>query len=68
MRTRTAIAGSVAALMLLGGLAYAAVESVDDHPGPQVVVPSTSDDRTHARHGADDPPGHDVNDHRGGDH
>jgi hypothetical protein len=66
MRTRTAttIAGSAASLLLLGGVAYAAVQSVDDHPGPQVVIPSTSDDRHHARHGADDPVTHDANDDR----
>ena len=66
MRTRTAmtVAGSVASLLLLGGVAYAAVQSVDDRPGPQVVVPSTSDDRQHARHGADDPITHDANDDR----
>ena len=68
MRTRTAmtVSGSVASLLLLGGVAYAAVQSVDDRPGPQVVVPNTSDDRQHARHGADDDPAtHDVNDDSG---
>ena len=65
MRTRTAttIAGSAASLMLLGGVAFAAVQSVDDHPGPQVVVPSsTPDDRALARHGTDAPATHDAND------
>jgi hypothetical protein len=64
MRTRTAmtVAGSAAALLLLGGVAYAAVQSVDTRPGPQVVVPTSTDDRTHARGGADDPANHDVND------
>ena len=66
MRTRTAmtVAGSAASLLLLGGVAYAAVQSVDTSPGPQVVLPSTSDDRTHARGGADDPANHDANDDR----
>jgi hypothetical protein len=67
MRTRTAltVAGSAASLLLLGGVAYAAVQAVDDHPGPQVVIPSSStDDRNHARHGADDPANHDANDDR----
>lgn len=65
MRTRTAmtVAGSVASALLLGGIAYAAVQSVDDRPGPQVVVPSSSpSDRHHARHGSDDPYTHDAND------
>ena len=66
MRTRTAatVAGSVASLLLLGGVAYAAVQSVDDRPGPQVVIPSSTDDGNHARHGADDPATHDANDDR----
>jgi hypothetical protein len=50
---------------LLGGVAFAAVQSVDTGPGPQVVIPSSSPDRSHVR-GADDSASHDANDDRAG--
>jgi hypothetical protein len=66
-----------ASLVLVGGVAYAAVQSVDSTPTPQVVIPaaSSSDDASptanpspsdDGRHGADDPADHDVNDDHGG--
>jgi hypothetical protein len=84
MRTRPSLAVAVgtASLVLVGGIAYAAVQSVDTSPRPQVVVPtSSSHSATSGASGAsgtsstpspsrlpgsDDPATHDVNDDHGG--
>src|SRR4051794_29143858 len=73
-RTLT-IALGTSALMAVSGVAFAVVQSVDTAPAPQVVIPTSSprsatpepgDDRGTARHGADDPAGHDAGDDHGG--
>jgi hypothetical protein len=62
-----ALALTTASVALVGGVAYAAVQSVDTSPTPQVVIPAASTSSTgDNRHGADDPPGHDVGDDHGG--
>jgi hypothetical protein len=62
-----ALALATASVALVGGVAYAAVQSVDTSPTPQVVIPAASSSATDdARHGADDPATHDVGDDHGG--
>src|SRR4051794_3627667 len=67
MRTKTSmtVAGSAAALVLFGGVAYAAVQAVDTRPGPQVVVPQSDHHRSHSPK-ADDPATHDATDDSSG--
>src|SRR4051812_20762767 len=69
------IALGTASLLAVSGVAFAVVQSVDPAPAPQVVLPTSNsqsatpepgDDRGNARHGADDPAGHDVGDDHGG--
>src|SRR3954468_19684291 len=66
MRTRplmtTALA--TAGLLMAGGVAFAAANSVSTTPAPQVVIPSSSRSVPHS--GADDPASHDVGDDKGG--
>jgi hypothetical protein len=62
-----ALALATASVALVGGVAYAAVQSVDTSPTPQVVIPAASSSATDdARQGADDPATHDVGDDHGG--
>src|SRR3954454_20674543 len=62
MRTRplmtTALA--TAGLLMAGGVAFAAANSVSTTPDPQVVIPSSASTDRHG--GADDPPAHDARD------
>src|SRR3954451_24044400 len=66
MRTRplmtTALA--TAGLLMAGGVAFAAANSVSTTPDPQVVIPSSSSSERHS--GADDTAGHDANADKGG--
>jgi hypothetical protein len=68
MRNRSSItvAAATASLLLVGGIAYAAVQSVDTNPKPQVVIPSSASHHQSAGHATDDPATHDVNDDNGG--
>jgi hypothetical protein len=71
-RPAAALGLSAASLLLLGGVAYGAVQAIDTQPAPQVVVPAASQSSeptatslaTHG--GADDPATHDVGDDHGG--
>jgi hypothetical protein len=68
MRTRPSltVAAAAASLVLVGGIAYAAVQSVDTTPKSQILVPRTSASQPSHSHGSDDPVGHDANDDHGG--
>jgi hypothetical protein len=67
LRPPTTVALAAAALLVSGGIAYAAVQSVDATPDRHVVVPAAVDVSPSAdRHGDDDPATHDVNDDHGG--
>jgi len=61
---------SLAAVLALGGAAYAGIQSIDTEPAPEVVVPAstqTTEPGGHGgRHGADDPATHDAGDDHGG--
>src|SRR4051812_15546755 len=61
-RTSMTVAGAVASTLLLGGIAFAAVQTVDSSPQPQVVIPSSATHSPQSHGGADDPATHDVND------
>ena len=51
------LALTAASIVLMGGVAFAGVQSIDTEPPPQVVIPAS----THS----DDPAGHDVDDDHG---
>jgi hypothetical protein len=57
---------ALASIPVLAGGAIAVADSVSTHPGPQVIIPSTTSTAAHRR-GADDPANHDANDDRGND-
>jgi hypothetical protein len=71
-RPAAALGLSAASLLLLGGVAYGAVQAINTQPPPQVVIPATSQSSVStatpsAPHGgADDPATHDVADDHGG--
>src|SRR3954470_24659078 len=64
MRTRPLMTAALATagLLMAGGVAFAAANSVSTTPDPQVVIPRSS---SADRHGADDPASHDVRDDKG---
>src|SRR4051794_21788775 len=64
LRPPTTIALATATLLVSGGIAYAAVQSVAAQPDPQVVVPTSAASTMH-RHGADDPARHHATDDGG---
>jgi hypothetical protein len=68
MRTRPSltVAAAAASMVLIGGIAYAAVQSVDTTPKSQILVPRTSATQPSHSRGSDDPASHDVNDDHGG--
>src|SRR4051794_7843521 len=61
-RTSMTVAGAVASTLLLGGIAFAAVQTVDSSPQPQVVIPSSATHSPQSHGGADDAATHDAND------
>jgi hypothetical protein len=69
LRPPTAVALATATLLVSGGIAFAAVQSVDTHPEPEVVVPASVEvsASAHRHRGADDPAAHDAKDDHGGD-
>ncbi|MDQ1705324.1 MAG: hypothetical protein QOF18_1690 [Frankiaceae bacterium] len=68
MRTRPSltVAAAAASMVLIGGIAYAAVQSVDTTPKSQILVPRTSATQPSHSRGSDDPASHDINDDHGG--
>jgi len=62
MRTRPLMTAALATagLLMAGGVAFAAANSVSTTPDPQVVIPSSASTDRHG--GADDPATHDVRD------
>src|SRR3954465_10141323 len=62
MRTRPLMTAALATagLLMAGGVAFAAANSVSTTPDPQVVIPSSASTDRHG--GADDPATHDARD------
>jgi hypothetical protein len=71
-RPAAALGLSAASLLLLGGVAYGAVQAIDTQPAPQVVVPAASQSSEPTatslatRASSDDGATHDVGDDHGG--
>jgi hypothetical protein len=57
-RSTSALTLTIATLLSVSGVAYAAVQSIDTDPTPQVVIPATSPSAT---------PSSDADEDRGGD-
>jgi hypothetical protein len=51
---------------LLGGISFAAAQSVSNRPAPQVVIPAATVSSDRGARGADDPSNHDAGDDRNG--
>jgi hypothetical protein len=75
IRPTATLAAATASLLVLSGVTYAAVQSVDPNPDAQVVIPSLHTASPHPsrstqqtrRHGKDDPAAHDsADDHSAG--
>jgi hypothetical protein len=71
IRPPMTVALATAALLVAGGVAFAAVQSVGTEPDPQVVIPTSASVTPTSSHestsrGADDPATHDAGDDNGG--
>jgi hypothetical protein len=51
---------------VLGGISFAAAQSVSNRPAPQVVIPAATVSSDRGARGADDPSNHDAGDDRNG--